>query len=98
MFSNSLTVSAPRYLVFRQSASADKAELEKVFCNTIREARQAASRFWREANNPALAISNGFGPANVPAAMVANSTKRYGRLTVARQYGATRREIGIIAL
>lgn len=96
MISTSKTPSA-RYLVFSQSVNANGATLEKRFCNTIREARTEAVKFCKRF--PArYAISNGYTPANVPAAMVANSTKRYGRLLVIANHGETRSEIGIIAL
>lgn len=106
MLSFSFSASA-RYLVFEQVTLANgEVSLFKVYCDTIAEARREVNRQWQRwqrtasaANAPIrLVLSSGYKPSNVPAAMVATTSKRYGRCIVAAgTFGGGKAELGIIA-
>jgi len=95
-----------RYLVFEQTVCADgTANLFKVFCDTIVEARQVLVRNWErwqrsEGGIARLTTSNGHTPRNLPAAAVRyQSQRRAGRYTVAKAtFPGGSAELGIIAL
>ena len=87
-----------RYLFFIQIKTADQSSVFKMFCDNVAEVRGVAARNWSRWDGrygARLSLSNGYTPRTLPAAMIVNCTKRYGRCIVAT---APCNEMGIIAL
>lgn len=96
------TTPTARYLVAIQTYDGDRASLVKVFCDSVAEARKTLVKNWRymsKGTTAHLCTINGYKPGNLPAAMIAYESKRYGRCLVGKaQWAGGRAELVVIAL